>query len=230
MSSTGWRNLCFVLGAVCVAELWRDCRAPDPAATPDCSRIAPASRTERSIALTGTERSGPRHDEAHPPDEQAPADGLDIYGFTVPPWALWFAPHPGEDLRSYRDRILPLAQAAIAPQRARVARSLDSFAALARLDAHQRAELDGATKDTAAALQERVMGAVLNGEVSPATWKPMIGVAVARDLLDIVARGNRRFVDSLDDDQRAKLAQHPFDFGDYLVFSTPWEDALKLFD
>jgi hypothetical protein len=74
------------------------------------------------------------------------------------------------------------------------------------------------------------MAAVLNGEISPATFKPMIGVSVARDLLDIVGRGNRRFLDSLDDNQRSRLVQHRFDFGDYLVFSTPWEDALKLLD
>jgi hypothetical protein len=30
----------------------------------------------------------------------------------------------------------------------------------------------------------------------------------------------------LREDQRKALAQHPFDFADYLVFSTPWEDAL----
>jgi hypothetical protein len=229
MSSTGWRNLCFVLGAVCIAQLWRDCHhTPDLVAIPDCSRAISTSRTERASAAT--ERPEPRNDEARTSAERAPSDGLELYGFTVPPWALWLAPHPGEDLRSYRDRMLPLAQAAIAPQRARVARSRDSFAALAKLDAHQRAELDGAAQDTAAALQERVMGAVLNGELSPATFKPMIGVSVARDLLDIVGRGNRRFLDSLDDGQRTKLAQHPFDFGDYLVFSTPWEDALKFLD
>jgi hypothetical protein len=51
---------------------------------------------------------------------------------------------------------------------------------------------------------------------------------MARELLDIVERGNRRFLEALRDDQRAALAQHPFDFGDYLVFSTRWEDALRL--
>jgi hypothetical protein len=58
----------------------------------------------------------------------------------------------------------------------------------------------------------------------------MSGVSVARELLELVARGNQRFVAGLRDDQRAKLAQHPFDFGDYLVFATPWEDALKVLD
>jgi len=228
MSSTGWRNLCFVLGLVCLAQLWRDCtRAPaDPASAPDCRKALSASKTERSIATTDP-REPSRNDA---PSNEPSGDGLSIYGFTVPSWALWFAPHPGEDLKSYRDRLLPLAKAAIAPQRARVARSRDDFAQLANLDPHQRAELDSAAQETAAALQERVMGAVLNGELSPSTFKPMTGVSAARDLLDIVGRGNRRFLDSLHDDQRAKLAQHPFDFGDYLVFSTPWEAALSFLD
>ncbi len=229
MSSTGWRNLCFVLGLVCLAQFWRDCtRAPaTPAPAPDCRKMLSASRAERS-ATTNDSRNPPRDEEQ--PSNEPSGDGLSIYGFTVPSWALWFAPHPGEDLRSYRDRLLPLAKAAIAPQRARVARSRDDFAALANLDPHQRAELDSAAQETAAALQERVMGAVLNGELSPSTFKPMTGVSVARDLLDIVGRGNHRFLDSLHDDQRAKLAQHPFDFGDYLVFSTPWEAALSFLD
>jgi hypothetical protein len=123
--------------------------------------------------------------------------------------------------------MLPLAVAAIAPQRARVARSLDSSAALAHLDSRQRAELDAATRDTAAALQDRVLTAVLGDELAPATFKPMAAVAMARELLG-VERGNRRFLDALRDDQRAALARHPFDFGDYLVFSTRWEDALRL--
>jgi len=229
MSPTRWRNLCVVLGAVCIAQLWNDCRRDrDPLAIPDCSRTAPVSQPARSGA--GSDRSAPHHDEPPPAAETAPGDDRTSDGLTVPPWALWFTPHPGEDLRTYRDRMLPVALAAIAPQRARVVRSRDSFATLAKLDARQRAELDGAAQDTSAALQERVMGAVLDGEVSPATWKPMAGVDLAHDLLEIVLRGNRRFLDSLDREQRARLAQHPFDFGDYLVFATPWEDALKLFD
>jgi hypothetical protein len=229
MSPTGWRNLSLVLGVVCLALVWRDCTRPpaDPIA-PDGGKARSATRLERANAPS--DRAVRPRQEAPPSSEPAPAAGLSIYGFTVPSWAIWLAPHPGEDLRSYRDRMMPLAQAVIAPQRARVARSRERFAALANLDAHQRAELDDATQDTAAALQERVLGGFLNGELSPSTFKPMTGVNVARDLLDIVGRGNRRFVDSLHDDQRAKLAQHPFDFGDYLVFSTPWEDALKFFD
>ena len=229
MISPRWRTLCLVLCGVCVVQLWHDCdRAPaEPPPAAECARPGPAARLPPA----------PRGATAEPADRAAPAaateaeaddDGAALYGFRVPSWAVWLAPHPGEDLRAYRDRMLPLAVAAIAPQRARVARGRDSFAALAHLDPRQRAELDAAAQDTAAALQDRVLAAVLNGELAPATFKPMTAVGVARELLDIVARGQRRFVDSLRDDQRASLAQHPFDFGDYLVFSTRWEDALKL--
>ncbi|HEX8111818.1 MAG TPA: hypothetical protein VF516_29000, partial [Kofleriaceae bacterium] len=142
-----------------------------------------------------------------------------------------FAAHLGDwlelTLRAYRDRILPLAQAAIAPQRARVARTRDDFA---HLDPHQRAELDAAVADAARAIQDRILTALASGELRPATFKPMTGVAIARDVLDIVDRGNTRFVGSLTPDQQTELASHRFDFADYLVFSAHWEDALHALD
>ena len=45
-------------------------------------------------------------------------------------------------------------------------------------------------------------------------------------LLDIVDNANQTFTSSLREDQKAALAQHPFDFADYLLFGTRWEDAL----
>jgi hypothetical protein len=228
MSSTRWRNLCFVFAAISFVQLWRDChREPAEAPAVDCPTVEPAARRSPAFA-SDDDRADPHRDSRSPTD--TPAKGFSFYGFTAPAWAVWLAPHPGESLHDYRDRVLPLAQSAIAPQRARVARSRDDFAALANLNPRQRAELDAATTETASALEERVMGAVMNGEVTPSTFKPMAGVGIAKDLLDIVGHGNQRFVDSLDDGQRAKLAQHPFDFGDYLVFSTPWENALKILD
>jgi hypothetical protein len=229
MSSTAWRNLSLVLGIACVVQLWRSCNAaPAPPTASDCTSGA------ISIAESAATRPArPAVSGSLAPPQATPAarsDGLAFHGLTVPGWARWLAPHPGEDLRAYRDRMLPLAQAAIGPQRARVARSRDQFAALADLDAHQRAELEAAAQDTATALQERVIGAVLNGEIDPAAFKPMIGVRIARELLDIVDRGDQRFLASLRNEQRAQLARHPFDFGDYLVFSTPWEDALGALD
>ena len=51
----------------------------------------------------------------------------------------------------------------------------------------------------------------------------MTGVTLARDVLDIVDRGNARFVGALTPEQRAASG---IDFADYLAFSTRWEDAL----
>jgi len=238
MSRTSWRNLCFLFAAISVYQLWRDCdsTAAEPRAAADC-RAASSQSMRSSGAHERTDRidRGDRSDrvDRSGAEGEAPepaSGGLSIAGFTVPSWAIWLAPHPGEDLRSYRDRMMPLAQAAIAPQRARVAKGREAFAQLASLDAHQRAELDGAAQEAASQIQERVLSAVLGGELLPATFKPMAGVTVARDVLEIVDRGNLRFVRSLREDQRATLAQHPFDFGDYLVFSTRWEDALKFLD
>jgi hypothetical protein len=227
MKPTGWRNLCLVLGAVCLAQLWRSCTASEPPTSSDGRTSSAAARSERATVADHRELADPGSQAAGPEPAGGATGGR---GITLPAWAVWLAPHPGEDLRAYRDRMLPVAQAAIAPQRARVARLRDDFAQLANLDSHQRAGLERAAQDTASDLQDRVMGAVVNGELAFATWKPMTGVSTARDLLDILARGNQQFLDSLRDDQRARLAGHPFDFGDYLVFSTPWEDILKLLD
>src|SRR4026208_2494185 len=53
----------------------------------------------------------------------------------------------------------------------------------------------------------------------------MAGVTLARAVLDTIDQANRRFVSTLREDQKAALAQHPFDFADYLLFSARWEDA-----
>ncbi|MCA9677980.1 MAG: hypothetical protein KC464_23345, partial [Myxococcales bacterium] len=126
----------------------------------------------------------------------------------------------------YRDRMLPVAQAAIAPQRARVQRARDAFVAAAHLDDAQRAELDAAVDDAGAMIQDRVMQGVLSGDLLPGRFKPSTGVALARDVLGTVDDANQRFLATLRDDQRATLAEHPFDVADYLVFSVRWEDML----
>src|SRR5262249_12413114 len=144
MTAKGWRTLCFVFAIVSTVELWRDCdRAETPPAECDCrpevvagapprARIA-RERVAREARNPGA-GAGAVTDEGQGPLEPATGEGLSIAGFAVPSWAMWLAPHPGEDLRSYRDRMLPLAKAAIAPQRARVARSRDAFAQVAGLD------------------------------------------------------------------------------------------------
>jgi hypothetical protein len=160
--------------------------------------------------------------------ERAPDGGLDAYGFHVPGWAVSLAPQQGEDMIAYRDRIVPLAQAAVAPQRSRVARSRDDLAKQLGLDAHQQTELAAATTETASAIEERALNAAFGGEFDPATFKPMTALAALTDVLQLIEKGNARFLASLTDAQRTRLAQHPFDFGDYLLFSTRWEDILGM--
>jgi hypothetical protein len=226
MSSVGWRRIAILLTAICIYQGWRDCsRGSDhePAtAVADCSKSQRPSDWRPSSNGESAQGDAPA---TAPP--VASNDGMDIYGFKVPGWAMWFAPQPGEDMLAYRDRIVPVAQRAIAPQRARVARVRDDFAQQAHLDQHQLAELDGATKDAATEIENRLVSAVMNGEFSPAT-KPMAGVELARELLDDVDHQNKRFLAALTDDQRAQLEQNRFDFGDYLLFSTPWEEALGI--
>jgi hypothetical protein len=154
------------------------------------------------------------------------ADGPRLGAIKLPAWSLWLMPHPGESMLDYRDRMVPLAQTVLAPQRARVARSREDFAKAVGLDAQQRAQLDGAVTDAAGQIEDKMMNAFMSGDLSPSTFKPMTGVSLARDVLDIVDRANGRFVSSLREDQRTKMAQHPFDFADYLVFSARWEEAL----
>lgn len=217
-----WKTIALALGAVCTWQQWRSCTRDEPIAP----KAAECARPSHEHATQQVERA-----REHPDREDAPpldnSGSPTLYGIRVPPWAMAMLPAPGEDLRAYRDRMIPVAQLALAPQRARVARSLDDFAARANLDAKQRADLEASAKETAQAIEDRLMNAVLTGELSPRSFKPMAGVAVARDVLDVVDKANRRFVGNLRDDQRTLLAQHPFDFGDYLVFATKWEDAIS---
>lgn len=179
---------------------------------------------------------GPTPGEGRP-GATAPASGADADELDddVPPpikardphWLIkFFAPHPGENLLDYRDRVLPVVQAAAAPHRARVKRWRDEFADEANLSSEQRQLLDTAVRDAADAIGDRVFQAVFTGEILPPRLKPSVGVAFARDLLDQMDRANQRFTDSLDPEQRDRLASSRFDVIDYLVFSTRWEDML----
>jgi hypothetical protein len=222
-----WRNLAIVLALVCVWQTWRGCHRT--AARPAESSLVECTRESRDVARSASDEA--RSDRATASNESIPASaaaapGMSINGFKVPAWAMWLAPQPGEKLLDYRDRIVPIAQAAIAPHRNRVARGRDDFAKAVNLDASQRAQLDSAVQEAASAIQDKVMGSVMSGELMPSQLKPMTGVALARDVLDTIDKANQRFVGSLREDQRAALARHPFDFADYLLFSARWEDAL----
>lgn len=226
MSNT-WRTTAIVLGLACGWLQWRACNRPAviKETVADCK---PGSTTKTHTYSSSSPSNDDRSsDDSEPPPVAPKAPGTSMFGVTIPSWARSLAPQPGEDLRDYRDRMIPLAQMAVAPQRARLVRGREDFAKVAGLDENQKAALDATAKETATAIQDRLFNAVLSGEISPSTFKPMAGVALARDVLDIVDKGNKRFVGSLTDGQRTKLGSHPFDFGDYLVFSTRWEDAIS---
>lgn len=221
-----WRNAALALGALCLFQTWRACHAPETRVevrTAECEeapRVVHSSTTnwdDDRDTTTAAKRGG---------DSEPSMDGPRLGAIKLPAWSLWLMPHPGENMLDYRDRMVPLVQTALAPQRARVARSRDDFAKAVGLDAQQRAQLDGAVADAAGQIEDKMMNAFMSGDLSPSTFKPMTGVSLARDVLDIVDRANGRFVSTLRDDQRTKMAQHPFDFADYLVFSARWEDAL----
>jgi len=218
MTVVTWRTTALVLAAICAVQRYQSCThtaAPSPPAT---AAAHPAAATTAAPTALPTLPA---------PGEPAAAPGASFHGFRVPAWAVHLAPQRGETPRAYRDRILPLAEAAVAPQRARVARTRDDFA---RLDPRQRAELDAAVADASRAIQDRIAAAFASGELRPATFKPMTGVAIARDVLDIVDRGNTRFVTALTPGQQTELAAHRFDFADYLLFTGRWEDALHALD
>ena len=230
MSATFWRNVSIVLAVTCGVIWWRGRRAPAPPSA--TASAAPAAADSRRAWDGRIDPSGGRVD-GDTDDADEPVDGVaggheQFFGVSVPSWLAWFAPKPGENLLDYRDRLLPFARAAIAPHRARVDRGLEDFAAIADLDAHQRAELDAAVEEAGAQIQDKVMQGILSGELMPQHFKPSTGVAFARDVLDVVDGANQRFVGSLRDDQRAALAEHPFDVADYFVFKTRWEDMLMV--
>jgi hypothetical protein len=222
-----WKSFALVLAALCVVQTYRACShasPPAPAAVeaecPPPSRTTYGSHTGFAASDEQAEREVAEADE-----EPAPA-GPSFNGIKLPAWTLYFAPQPGESMLSYRDRMVPLAQAALAPHRARVARGRDDFAAQVKLDPQQRAQLDAAVQDAASAIQDKVMDSLLSGQLTPKTFKPMTGVTLARDVLDSIDKANQRFMASLREDQKTTLAGHPFDFADYLLFSARWEDAL----
>lgn len=141
----------------------------------------------------------------------------------------FFVPREGETLVDYRERVVPVVQAAVAPQRTRVARMRDEFFDAADLDTHQREELDAAVREAADGIQNRVLEGLATGELLPPRLRPSSAIAFLRDLLDFVVKADRRFRASLTDEQIAALDDGHFDVADYLLFSVYWEEMLQLF-
>lgn len=205
-----WRTVAIALAIVCCIQRWQSCtRGSQHVADGEPARTGQSVR-DALVHSFDTPRTATAGDAPALPRRS-------FFGFRPPAWAAHLLPQTGETVRAYADRIVPLAEIAIAPQRARAARIRDA------LDPHVQTELDAAAGEAAAAIEERITSAIANGELQPSALKPMTGVTLARDVLDIVDRGNARFVGALTPDQRAATT---FDFADYLMFSTRWEDAL----
>ena len=145
-------------------------------------------------------------------------------------WDRWLGdfvrPRPGEGLLEYRDRIVPAAQLAIAPQRQAVARSLERFAADAGLSEDQRAEVDAVIGRAEDALKERVRSAVWGGELFRPGVRPIDGVRFARDLLDRVLVADAELRATLTPGQVEVLDRSGFDVAFYLLVATRWEQLV----
>lgn len=161
--------------------------------------------------------------------ERLDAEQRQVAARTWGPQALigFFRPQPGENLMDYRDRVLPVVQAAVAPQRARVAVDLAELTRSAHLDRKQLDTLDAAVSDASDAIVNRAWQALGTNEVWP-RFKPSAGVEVAADLLIAVRDADRRFRASLSPEQQAALDASAFDVADYLLFSVPWEERFGI--
>ena len=219
MTLVSWRNATLGLLVICGVQRYSACTHRSTTTT-----HATASTPESSSSRESQPFSSSTPTPTLPPALAAKPPSF--HGIKIPPMVARFLPQPGESLRTYRDRMLPLAQLVMAPQRARVARIRDELA----LAPAQRTQLDTAVTETATAIENRIMAGIANGEIDPHSLTPMGGIAVARDVLDAIEHGNTSFQSTLTADQRAALGPLHFDFADYLVFSARWEDALHVLD
>lgn len=224
MGTRTWQLVAVALGIAVVAQ-WRLGRAPARAAPGDRADAVPTAAHARG-AIPSTIVGGAR--PAHEPDgDWTEGDGDDQ---PPPPRQHWlvtfFQPRAGESLLEYRDRVLPVVQAAAAPYRRRAREAFDQFAADAGLDADGRRAVTEAVDRRAEAIKDRIMHGVLTGELLPPNVKPASGVAFARDVLDELDGAHRDVVALLDDDQLELLAHSRFDVVEYLVLTTRWEDLL----
>lgn len=229
---------------VAVAVLWwRDCRrsrAEDHSGRASDERASEQRSGGRATFRAGTgegrgasARPTAAADEGwdgpagEPDDEPPPVLGPDLRQQIAQHWAVRFlTPRPDESLLEYRDRIVPVAQLAVAPHRARVDKLREQFVEEAGLNDEQQRMLDAAVQRSADDIKDHVMQSVLSGELLPPRVRPARAVAFARDLLDMLERADREFRASLGPEQLELLDAGGFDVVDYLFFSTRWEDLL----
>jgi hypothetical protein len=219
-----WRNATFALLVICGVQRFNACTRHRPAAAAlDENGEVAESRPSLFASKVAPALSTAMMGVALPTTAQKP---MTFHGVKIPPMIAKLLPQSGEKMRAYRDRVLPLAETMITPQRARVARMREELS----LAPAQRAALDSNVTATATVIENRIIAGIASGEIDPHALTPMGGVAVARDVLDAIDHGNQQFQSSLTADQRAALGPLHFDFADYFVFSAPWEDALKFLD
>lgn len=238
MSERAWRYLALALLAAVAVFWWRDCQRPrraDRAGVEARDTQGSGAARRAAARATGDRRAASELDPAldrdetwsQDPEDEAPPPLPDWREQAAQHWAVQFlTPHPGESLLEYRDRVVPVAQLAVAPHRARVASQRQRFVTDAALDAAQEQALESAVQQAAYEIQDTVMQAVLSGELDPARIKPATAVAFARDILDLLDRANRELRGALSSEQLEILDASGFDVVDYLMFSTRWEDLL----
>ncbi|HUS64791.1 MAG TPA: hypothetical protein VMZ28_09635 [Kofleriaceae bacterium] len=227
MRFLSWRSGAVVAAVLAMVLAWRNSSLERRVRA---ARVAggqgPAELAATAVAAEGRGAGSAHIDEGGDAEEDALAEEE-----PRAPRAHWavelLRPRPGEDLFAYRDRVLPMAQAVVAPQRTRVANKRREVASAARLDARQEAELDAAVAEASDAVVNRVWQAVGTQEVWP-RLRPAAAAALASDLLAAVVAADRRFRATLTAEQIAVLDERGFDVIDYLAFSVPWEERFGI--
>lgn len=230
MRLLSWRSGAVIAAVIAMVLAWQNsslkrrvhaARIDRPRGDASAPADRAATRQAAEAGGAGPTRRGTHDNEA---DAEADAEPPPAHAH----WAVeLLRPHPGEDLLAYRDRVLPMAQAVVAPQRTRVAGKRREVAAAARLDERQEAELDAAVAEASDAIVNRVWQAIGTQEVWP-HLRPAAAAALASDLLGVVVAADRRFRASLTAEQIAVLDQRGFDVVDYLAFAVPWEERFGI--
>lgn len=239
--SLKWWVAAFAIGAGGAMLWWQSRPEHSAAAGQDVARAGGEARRGDAPRLDRSPLDRDGHHRAEGADQgEGEGDGDGASPDTDPRWEpgekamgwdRWLSdfvrPQPGEGLLEYRDRMVPVAQAAIAPQRARVARSYESFADSADLDGRRRARIDALVEGTQDAIKGRMARAVFGGELfRPGGVRPMDGVRLANEILGLVVAADDELRASLTPAQLEALESSHFDLAEYLLISTRWEELV----
>jgi hypothetical protein len=201
--------------------------------TSSASRHTPATTGTASTGVVAPPALEPEPVERDPDREWRPTsyDAVDWQPGEEPMgWDRWLAgfvrPQPGEGIFEYRDRLVPVAQMAIAPHRQAVDGLLDRSIAGAGLSAGDRAEVDAIIGDAQRQLKERIQNGVFGGELFGPGAKPIGGVRFARDLLEVVIAADDALRAALSPAERRAFDEVGFDLAFYLLVATRWEELI----